>query len=139
MTIPASSGCFVCGPENPFGLKISFRKVGDAAVAEYVCERRHEGWHDIQHGGITAALLDEASGYVPLFLDVVAMTAEINVSYLAPIRVGERLTIIGRPMRRTRRMIEVAAEIVDEHGEVRAKSHAKMVVLPEQKRVAVGL
>jgi len=117
------------------GLHLKLQQQDDNGVITYfVCEHKHEGWPGIQHGGITSALLDEISGYVPNFMGLVTMTAELTVSYLDPIRVGERLEIIARPVRVRRRLIDVEAQIVSEKGIVKARSLAKMVILTNARR-----
>ncbi len=53
---------FVCGKDNPHGLHIPFERIGEEVVAPCRCTEDMNGWPGIQHGGITAALLDEAAG-----------------------------------------------------------------------------
>ncbi|WP_276352157.1 PaaI family thioesterase [Cohnella caldifontis] len=131
--------CFVCGKDNPRGLHIAFEKVGDEVVAEYRCTEEMNGWPGIQHGGITASLLDEAAGYVPHFLGLVAMTAKLDIRYLEPIQSGERLRITGRPVKRTSRLIEVEAKITGEEGQLKAQANASMIVLTERQLEKWGL
>lgn len=131
--------CFVCGDDNPFGLHIRFVQEGGDAVATYRCEERHMGWPGIQHGGITAALLDEAAGYIPYFLGLVAMTAKLDATFVEPIHVGESVRIVGRIVKQSRRVIEVETTITGEQGAIKAQSLAKMKVLSEQQREAMGV
>jgi len=121
------------------GLHITFEQAGDEAVAYYRCQEEMNGWPGIQHGGITAALLDEAAGYVPYYLGLVAVTAKLEIRYLQPIRSGERLRIVGKPIRRTARTIEVESAIANEDGEVKAQSVALMKILNDRQREQLGL
>ena len=130
-----NDNCFGCGPDNPMGLHLKVHQQGDdGVIAHFVSEPNHAGWPGIQHGGVTSALLDEISGFVPNFMGVMTMTGELKVSYLDPIYVGEHLEITAKPVRVTRRLIEVAARIVNEAGAVKAESVAKLVVLTEEQR-----
>lgn len=131
--------CFVCGPANPYGLHIRFLQEGEEAVAHYRCELRHVGWPGVQHGGITAALLDEAAGYVPHFLGLVAMTAKLEATFVEPIRVGEQVRIAGRAVSHNRRLIEVQVTMTGENGQVKAHALAKMKVLSERQRQTLAL
>ncbi|GAB5489985.1 MAG: PaaI family thioesterase [Phototrophicaceae bacterium] len=80
---------------NGFG--VSFSLEGDAYVAHYTFKPHQQGPHNIAHGGAVAALLDEAmtatvfkSGLGPAF------TVNLNVSYRAPIYIGEQISIFGK-------------------------------------------
>lgn len=132
--------CFGCGIDNPMGLKLKVEQTDNHGVAaEFVSEKQHQGWPGVQHGGVTSALLDELSGYVPNYMGVVAMTASLNVSYRNPIHTGEHLRVTAHPTRITRRLIDVEAQIVAEDGTVKAESVAKMMVLNDEQREAAGL
>jgi uncharacterized protein (TIGR00369 family) len=144
--------CFGCGTKNPIGLHLVFGRVDrlrasvtgeaqpDMAVeAEFVSELKHQGWPGIQHGGITGALLDEAAGYVPYFLGEIAMTAAMDVSYLQPIRTGETVWVGAQLLRRSRRLLEVSAQISDGEGECRAHAAAKLMILTPRQREQIGL
>src|SRR5579864_3726600 len=54
--------CFVCGQRNPFGLHLVFRVEGDSVVADFQPREEHQGFPGVIHGGIVAAVLDEALG-----------------------------------------------------------------------------
>lgn len=135
----ASGHCFVCGVENPAGLHVHFDEVEGEAVATFRCEERYAGWPGVQHGGITAALLDEAAGYIPQFQGLVAMTAKLDISFVEPIRVGEVVRVVGRLIHQNRRVIEVRAEIAGVDGTVRAQATAKMMILTDQQRAGLRL
>ena len=51
--------CFGCGADNPIGLRLQYRREGDAVVTEFTPGDEHEGWPDIVHGGIITTLLYE--------------------------------------------------------------------------------
>ena len=134
-----SSHCFACGEENPIGLKLHFYTEGEDVVAEYLCQDNFVGWTGIQHGGITATLLDEISAYVPYFKGLVAVTAELTVSFVEPIRTGERITLRGTAIKENRKIIEVNAKIYNEQGHVKAHSHAKMMILSDKQQEEMGV
>ncbi len=54
--------CFVCGQRNPFGLRLVFRIDNHTVVADFQPREEHQGFPGVIHGGIVAALLDEALG-----------------------------------------------------------------------------
>lgn len=131
--------CFACGEKNPHGLHLKFTQDGDGVVGTFQTEDHHIGWPSVQHGGITSCLLDEASAYVPLNLGLVTVTAELNISFKAPIRVGENVRIEARPTKVSSRILLVDALITGEDGEVKATSKAKMIVLSSEQRAKLGI
>jgi len=74
-------GCFACGKENPWGLKLSFKKEGELVRAEVVFHENYVGYPGIIHGGIVTTVLDEAMAKALLFQGVVAFTVEITVRF----------------------------------------------------------
>ena len=60
---PNSRHCFLCGVDNPIGLKLGFYDVGDGRVAtRFTPLEQHQGYPGVMHGGIACALLDETIG-----------------------------------------------------------------------------
>ncbi len=61
---PTSRMCFVCGRENPVGLKIDFHQDQEVKEvrAEVTIPDEYQGYPGIVHGGIVSAVLDEVSG-----------------------------------------------------------------------------
>ena len=58
--LPHSSRCFVCGDENGCGVRTRFFVEGEAVRARVVLPRHVNGYRDVAHGGVIAALLDES-------------------------------------------------------------------------------
>jgi len=61
---PNSQGCFICGLENPIGLKIVFQQdVGEGVVyARLSVPEIYRSYPGVVHGGIVSTILDETSG-----------------------------------------------------------------------------
>ena len=72
---------------------------GDAVRTQVVLPRHVNGYKDIVHGGVIAALLDESMGWAatvfgerhPMYL-----TGELTLKYLSPVPVGEEIEIVSR-------------------------------------------
>jgi uncharacterized protein (TIGR00369 family) len=132
--------CFVCGPDNPRGLHVQFSRKGEHGVAaRFLVEKEMAGWPTIQHGGITSTLLDEACAYVTTYMDKITVTAELNVLFKAPVRVGEILLVEAEPLRVTRKLILVHATLHNEERELKAEATAKMMVLSDDQRDQMGM
>jgi acyl-coenzyme A thioesterase PaaI-like protein len=56
---PNSRMCFVCGIDNPIGLKLAFYTQDDGSVMAHFSPRpEHQGYPGYLHGGIATTLLD---------------------------------------------------------------------------------
>lgn len=87
----------------------------------------------VVQGGLVTAVLDAAMGgacWTVLDLDQVFLTADLRVEFLRMTAPG-RLTATGWVVRRTRRVVFCAAELLDDAGRVLATSRCTQVVLPE--------
>ena len=85
--------CFGCGGGNPRGMKLTFEQ-DDAArriIGRFKLGAEYQGAFGIIHGGVIATVLDEVMGKVCRFRAVRAVTAEMNIAYLAPVRVDQEL------------------------------------------------
>src|SRR5947209_4268043 len=130
--LPNSADCFVCGSENARGLHVRFDVENREVTARFVPGREHCGYSDRVHGGVMAALLDEAMGWAPSVIrHRFCVAAEINIRYLKPLPIGHPVTVIGRMTADRGRLWETAGEIRDEAGSVYARGSGKYVPLSE--------
>lgn len=86
----------------------------------------------VVQGGLVTALLDAAMGgacWSVLDRHETFLTADLRVEFLRATRPGP-LTATGTVVRRTRRVVFCAAELVDTAGELLATSRCTQVVLP---------
>ena len=68
---PNSRDCFACGMHNPIGLKLQFYQTApDEVTAEFIPPEEYQGYSGILHGGVTAAILDEAVGRKAILVDL---------------------------------------------------------------------
>jgi len=117
--------CFVCGDENPDGLRIRFFAEGDEAIAEFKPPARYQGYQGILHGGLISTLLDEIMAKAVLAKQRYAMTVELNVRFKKAIPIGETLRLVGRVTRQEGRLLETAAEVSGSGGRVYATATGK--------------
>jgi uncharacterized protein (TIGR00369 family) len=130
--------CFVCGPDNPSGLKLRFRKESDTALStEFTAPEEWTGWGRILHGGFHGLLLDEIMSWVAWgLMDVKAfVTREMTVNYLRPVYVGQPLTILGRLEEDRGKDIIARGEIRDRDGNILSESRGVITrVNPEKMK-----
>ncbi len=114
--------CFGCSPHNARGLQLAFTKVDRGVVeARYVAAPELCGMDGIVHGGVQAAILDEAMGFAVHAAfetrdEANAATIELNLRYLRPTPTGEELLVRARFVRAEARDVWVAGEIRDAEG-----------------------
>jgi uncharacterized protein (TIGR00369 family) len=140
---PNSRHCFLCGVENPIGLKLSFYEDAENRVyADFQPGQEHQGYPGVLHGGITCALLDETIGRTLVRDDIWAMTVELNVRFRQPVPLGQKLTVMGELVRLRSRTMEGRGEIRLADGTVAATAEAKYIRLAddqvEQFRAELG-
>ncbi len=132
------SNCFVCGDCNQHGLQARFYYDGDKAVSEVVAAEAFEGYRGIYHGGIVSTLLDEVMIKAILAEDIYAVTAEMTVRFVAPVKTGDKLTFTGRVTKSKGRMYFTEGKATGEDGQVFASATGKYIeARPELKQVLV--
>jgi uncharacterized protein (TIGR00369 family) len=123
--------CFGCGGANAGGMKLTFEQdnVNRKIVGRFVLGERYQGGGGFAHGGIIALLLDEAMGKVCRFREVRAVTAELTVEYLKPVRVEQEIIVEGREIEEKGRNLFLVGEIRNEAGDVLARGRGRFVVI----------
>lgn len=119
------SGCFICGENNECGLKAKFFFENGKAVAECVAQKRFEGYPNIFHGGITAALLDEVMIKALLARDIFAMTVELTVKFHKAVFIGQKLLCEGELEHHRGRLFLTRGTVRLESGEEVATASGK--------------
>jgi uncharacterized protein (TIGR00369 family) len=132
------NSCFVCGTDNPDGMKLLF--FYDEERKCFVCRfrlgRRYTGPPGHCHGGIIATILDEAMGKVNKIRHVVAVTSEMTVNYLKPVPLHQSLRVESREVKVEGRRHTNMAEILNEKGEVLARSQGLFIAIDPRRMFA---
>lgn len=98
------------GHAHPGGVAMTVRRVGDEAVASVVFDHRFEASPGRVHGGMTAALFDDVMGYVNVIAGIAAVTASIEVRYVAAMPLATPVEFRARITERAGRRFVVTAE-----------------------------
>jgi acyl-coenzyme A thioesterase PaaI-like protein len=132
---PNSAHCFACGLQNPFGLQLQFF---DNGIDEVHCTcsipDRFQGYPGLAHGGIVAAILDEAVGRISMISDPMhfMMTATMELKYRQPVPLNTPLTIIGRMIKNRGRIAKAQGTMMLPDGTVAIEATLTLVDLPQQ-------
>jgi len=128
--VSRDSRCFVCGRDNPHGLRLVFSHPEPGrAEAELAIPEHFSGWERLTHGGLLATLLDEAMAYACISSAGNAVTAELSVRFLTPVEVGQRVRVTGRVQAVKGRVVETEGEILNPQGEPAARATARFLMM----------
>ena len=133
-----TNDCFVCGKDNPdgMGLLFTYDEERNCFVCCFRLGKRYTGPPGHCHGGIIATILDEAMGKVNKLRQVVALTSEITVNYLRPVPLHQPLRVESREVQVNGRRHINMAEILNEKGEVLARSQGLFIAIDPHKMFA---
>ncbi len=134
---PNSRMCFICGLENPVGLKLRIYEIEPGVIeTTYTAPEHFQGFPGVLHGGIVATILDEISGRAhmgpadnPRFM----FTAKLEVKYRKNVPIGKPLRIVGKAGRSKSRSAEGWAGIYDAAtNELLAEANALLINIPQE-------
>lgn len=139
---PSSRSCFVCGVENPHGLRIRFFNDGyQQALARVTLSEPYQSYPGIAHGGILATILDETIGRAILADEGAEnietarfmFTARMEIRYRRPVPLHQEFTVHGRVDEDKGRMVQVSGEVVLADGTVAVEASGTLVNIPRSQ------
>ncbi len=121
-----SKNCFVCGVENENGLKLVLESKKEGHVSgKFSVSRKFEGWPGIVHGGILAAIMDEAAGRTTETEPIpkqTFFTGTLTTHYRHPVHCDIPLLVEAEVVSRRGRVVTTKSRIMDESRQVLAES-----------------
>lgn len=121
--------CFVCGPDNPIGLKLQFAVDGATCRGRFVPGPHHGGFDGVTHGGIVYSVLDDAMANWFFLQGARGYTAKCEIRYRAPLPLGTPATIECALVRRKGRLVQLSARAMNEAtGAVLAEAEASFML-----------
>ena len=122
-------GCFLCSPANPDGLKLRFRVRADGSVvALFPCREVYQSYPETLHGGITSALLDAAMTNALFSIGIVAVTAELEVRFVAPVVLGRGAAVVGAIEKTSSHPLYYVRSELQQDRKVVARAKARFLV-----------
>ena len=134
---PSSRTCFLCGRQNDVGLKMTWHNDEEAGqVWSIVTIPEHfNGYPNVVHGGIVAAILNETAGRALLLggkNDELMVTLKLEVKYRRPTPTNTPLKAVGWIIKRSKNRARVAGDIRLPDGTVTAECEAVIVRTPAE-------
>ena len=134
---PNSNMCFICGLQNPVGLKLRIYEVEPGTIeTTYTAPEHFQGYPGVLHGGIVATILDEICGRThmgPVDNPRFMFTAKLEVKYRRNVPTGKPLRIVGKAGRDRGRSAEAWAGIYPAGSdELLAEATALLVTAPPE-------
>ena len=140
---PNSRHCFVCGVENPIGLHLKFYETGPGEVtADLNLANIYQGYPGIVHGGIIAAMLDEAAGRAhmgPAEAPRFMFTGKLDVRYHKNVPIGQPLRLVGKAGPTKSRTAEAYGAIYDQDDTLLADATVLLVNVPARMAQSTDL
>jgi uncharacterized protein (TIGR00369 family) len=132
----AENKCFGCGGAADGGMLLTFEQdnLARRIVGKFVLGARYQGGGGMLHGGIIAMILDEAMGKVCRFREAKAVTADMTIDYVRPIRVEQEIFVEAFETAARGRNLFHMCEIKDAAGQILARGRGRFVILSEKER-----
>lgn len=125
--------CFVCGQRNPHGLRLVFQLDQNTIVADFQPREEHQGFPGIIHGGIVAAVLDEALERTALLSNNPGwtMTGRLEVRFRRYVPYGPLLRVRAMLDEERRRMLQASGvlTLADDESVLLAEAHGTFLPL----------
>jgi len=122
MKFESYGNCFVCGENNPSGLRLNFEidKVNKTLKTTFVAGPVFQGYDGVVHGGIISTLLDEAMAKLCYELGYNTVTASLEIRFKKAAPILEPLLVYGEITEVNQRLVKARARVTKEDGTILA-------------------
>jgi acyl-coenzyme A thioesterase PaaI-like protein len=134
--LPHTSGCLVCGRDNPHGLKLNFTVDPQTGIVrtQFTPASHHIGFAGIAHGGILATVFDEAMVWAATWQGKrFCVCGELTVRFRQIARIDVPLSIQAQITSPRRRLIQTSATAHDGGGNLIAEATGKYMPMPADR------
>ncbi len=123
--------CFVCGSNNPHGLKLAFTydEKNNETISKAVFPRHFQGWKDVLHGGIISMVLDEILIKAARHKGFDCVTVELNVKFKKPAITNTEYMIKGRIKEIKKKIVFAEGSIMSADNKVVATANGKLFII----------
>ena len=134
--------CYGCGKDNPHGLHVEFPFDEETGEVHFTYRPPDfaVGAPGVVHGGVLAAVVDEAQGALCFHVGHFSMTDRLNVKYHKATPMDMELRVEAQVTAVRRRRLYTTATISDREGDLLVSSRAAWYLLPDRvcRRLFLG-
>ena len=113
-----ANNCFVCGPHNPIGLKLSFTIDEDNVCrSQFTPAENHCGYNGVTHGGIVFSALDDVMANWLFLKGFKAFTAKCEIRYRDALPIGTPVRLEGHCLKQRARLTQMRGLLIREDTE----------------------
>ncbi|MFC1497893.1 PaaI family thioesterase [Verrucomicrobiota bacterium] len=132
--LPWTKSCFVCGEENPHGLRLKSKLENNIVILEYTTGKRDLGWRHLVHGGIAMTLLDEVMTWAAIVATGhPCVAAELTIRLKKPIETGLRIRAESKTPDPDPKLLKTKGVLLNEKKEILASAEGKYMRMPQEK------
>jgi uncharacterized protein (TIGR00369 family) len=126
--------CFGCSQKNSIGLKLKFEEHEEFLHASWQPAAEHQGYPNILHGGIIAALLDEIGGWcISVKIGTAGVTSEMRTKYLAPVFISKgKITLKASVAEKKTKTVVIKCFLYDGQSKICAEAEAEYFIYPQE-------
>lgn len=126
--------CFVCGEQNPAGMKLKFTRWEDKVRTTFLPADIYQGYPGILHGGITSTILDEVMSQCLHAQGLAGLTARLEIRFRKSIPLNRPVIFEGRILKRKGPLADIEAKAFLENGQVAAEALGRFMLEDHTKR-----
>jgi len=129
MKFETYGNCFVCGNNNPAGLRLSFEidREKQTLKTVFVSSPVYQGFDGVVHGGIISTLLDEAMAKLAYELGYNTVTVSLEIRFKKPAPILEPLLVYGEITEVSKRLVKAKAWVAKEDGTILAEGKSTLI------------
>ena len=121
--------CFACGHRNPSSLHLEFRRIGSQITTSFLGNEKHQGFPGYLHGGILSTILDETLSKVSVADNKWTMTAQLNIRFRRPVKIGQLITANAHKVRIRGKFLEAKGSVHLPDNSIAAEATGKYAFL----------
>ena len=127
--------CFGCSPDNQLGLHLTFTEEEEEIVSRWDPDTNFQGYFNILHGGIQAALMDEiASWTVYVKVKTAGFTSKAEIRYHKTVGMDQGpITLRSKVKQMRRNLADIEVLLFDRNNTLCAEGLLTFFTFPLDK------